>query len=130
MIEALNPEKTIDYVCKEDEKDPTTWHLKRLTIAEETYISEMAVSASKEDGASKVFEYTLTALHIGLIGADNFSLDGEPVKFERDNSAPDLIAGSGLKPLTGDTLMKIPREVRDELAGVIINGGKVAEVKN
>lgn len=130
MIEALDPKKPIDHICEGDTEDPTKWHLKRLTIAEEIFISQMAVKSTQEGGAEKVFEYTITALHVGLIGADNFQLNGKDVKFERDNKAEDVIPGSGVKPLKQDVLATIPRAVRDELAGVIVAGGKVADLKN
>jgi len=128
MIQALDPKAPFTHICKGDKKNPTKWKIKRATITEENFICDMALNVSNDKSPGNVFGNTIVTLAIGLLGAENFKLHDKDAVWERDNKADDILPG--VKPWTEETLMQIPREIRDELAGVIIAGGRVIDLKN
>jgi len=126
MIEAINPDEPIRYTLPEDKENPTTWLLKRLSVAEEKKLSISVLSAMDGNTISDqeaLMDANETTLHIGLLGAENY--DG---KFERDESKPAVF--KDIKPWTENTLVQIKRKYRDQLAAAVMMGGEVAEPKN
>lgn len=129
MIQAIIPGEPVEYILREDKasKEPTVWKLKRLTMAEEAYITGLAMKArDAEDESEALIEQQKKLLSIGLLSAKPFkNRKGEDAIFERDRKA-----GAFWKDVlfwTDETLEQIERRHRDELAAAIISGGKLTE---
>lgn len=121
-MKAVNPKLTAEYVpeCDRDlhVTEQTRFELTRLTAAEDALIKDLGPNFG---------EVQLTALHLGLANVRNLTLDGDAVVLQRDSNRAFLIGKK--RPWTDECLSKIPREVRDEVAGAILRAKAFAEAE-
>lgn len=113
MIQAIDLNESVRYVCEKDSENATVWIFKQLSIAEETYLRKLV--ARTQGNPEGFIEVAHDFLHIALEGAENFK--GE---FKRDHAEPDIIPG--VKPWASETLSRIPRDTREDLISFVING--------
>lgn len=135
-MKAINPHGTWEYICLDDrelpEEEQTKWPINHLNVVQQDRIADNQ-SINEIDGTSRVtMGRALTlALHMGLNQPINFpDENGKDVILERDEKAGKL--PGGVKPWKIESLDRIPKEVRKELALVILKDGEleIDEAKN
>lgn len=139
---ALEPGKTVDYVCKCDRALPktqqTVWKVRYPTMREEAYIMDDSTKFKRSASDKSELEFTMSsveqaykALSVCLMGCDNFrDSKGNEVKLKRDEAATCIMGN--IKPWREVDIQRIRRKERDEIAAYIINGGEImeSELKN
>lgn len=121
---ALDPKQTFDYVVKDDRDLPpeeqTVWHLRCLTIAEESALADNQYSANAGSGEImlKNGSYQVGILRRGVEGVSNF-------KDANGNEQAVSKAGNGLVPLHFFDLLSTKH--REEIATAILTRGEIKE---
>lgn len=146
-IKALDLNKTFPYVCADDDPDdPTTWMIGTLTSRDKGAIRDSATTftfsntslkaaegsgkGDEDDGNAKdggtttkieKSKMNFEAVRRGVKGWENFlDGDGKPIPFKtviRD-------VGGGVKKgvIPNDLMDRIPLNILDELAGIVMDG--------
>jgi len=115
----LNPESTIDYVCRCDRDKPkdeqVVFELTTLTIEEEALISN--TYGYKENGEMTINlgDQTVLALNLGLAGIRNAEVNGKPLELVRDE-VKKFYPGTKKRPWKTNVLNMIPPRERQEIA--------------
>lgn len=124
-MKAIDPKAKVPYIAECDRELPkdeqVTAFMTQLTAAEDAYI---------KDRIHNIGEAQLAALALGLDSVEGLVLNGKPFVLERDMTKAPLIGKK--RPWKDESLSVLPKEVRDEYAGVILSGRafKEAEIKN
>ncbi len=135
----LNPKQTWFVSTPEDELLPveerTVFHLRTLTVDEDTYLQDRLGSVSDDGMNIKLGSQELIAINIGLDKVETPEVDenGNPILFERDEKKA-FIHGIDrkIRPWKSESLSRLDKKTRSFLAKSIIDGPKLkeAEVKN
>ena len=129
---ALDPKEPFDYVLVAErdlpEEDRTVFHLRGLTIEEETNLNNGMLSSQM--GGDEVNwntgDYQLSTLKRGVLGWENFmDKRGEPVPFRTMD--PGKATSRKMAGVTNECLNTISSTDRTELANAITSRGKVTE---
>lgn len=128
-MKAVSPRQVTRFVPSCDQALPiaeqTTITIRPLTVDEESILDD-AQWRVDADGTRK-FSFSskmLMALHIGLVGIENFSDEnGAQIIVEREEFADEF----GVKRIKNETLERIPKAIRDEIALKIITSNSPTE---
>lgn len=125
MIESINLEEPVEYICREDRDsdNPTIWKFKPLTYKEECFLKKLSIKNYKDDSGELFIDNASIYLHVSLCGADNFDCE-----FIRDNKAKCVF--EKIHPWSDETISKIPFKNRDELVSFVIKGYSDMEEKD
>ena len=126
---ALDPVKDeIEFICKADldlpDEEQTRWILKPLSAKEHAMLDDHTGTVG-EDGQYIVTigKKQLVALNLGLKDVFNFNdSEGKPVKLSRSKKKI-----GGINALEDSFLMRVPKEVRVEIAQAIMAESEVEE---
>ena len=121
-MKAVSPRQVTRFVPSCDQAlpiaDQTTIIIKPLTVAEESILDDAQWRV--DESGKRHFSFSLKmlmCLHLGLIGIENFKDEqGEFVSLEREEFADEF----GVMRIKDETLARIPKTVRDEIALKII----------
>jgi len=121
-MEAVKTKEVRTYICQVDRDQPvekqTKFILGVLNAEEEAYLRD------SYSGESKSGSEAYRALNIGLEEVINLTENGVEVKVERDPRKGRLPGG---KYLWGDSILKIDRNARDEIALEIFKSTLLSE---
>ena len=128
-MKAVSPRQVTRFVPSCDQALPieeqTTIIIKPLTVDEESILDDSQWRVDT-DGTRK-FSFSskmLMALHIGLGSIENFvDENGERITVEREEFADEF----GVKRIKNETLERIPKAIRDEIALKIITSNSPTE---
>jgi hypothetical protein len=127
-MEAISERANRVYICLADRTEPeekqTLFIIGDLNPAEEAYLRD--AYSTDEDGNTVIKTGTefYRALNVGLIAVENLTAGGETVEVTRDPAKGRLPGG---KAPWGDSLKRIPRQARDEVALEIIKATLLTE---
>ena len=121
MITGLDLSETVDYTLKDDTENPTIWKLGILS----SYI----YSRITGDENTQPLVTSFKTLQIGIKGWENFSSNGEEIKF---TTKKESLFGRECDVLPLELLERIPMKALAELYNqiLIINNLKDDERKN
>ena len=139
MIRPINVGETVEYVLKDDKKDPTTWMLGILDSLVKTRLTDLgmvykynpdAPADSVAETHMNIAEQDLEFVRYGLKGFKNFKLaNGSEVAFKTEKKT---LGNTEYDVVSDVTLKFIPRIVLTELAKKIAEENVLsdAEEKN
>jgi len=129
-MKAVNSKTTENYIaeCDRDlpESEQTIFKIRQLTVEQEAHIEdELGRVNQGGEFAINLGTQALLALNLGLADVENLVDDsGQAITMERDETKRYL--PGKIRPWKNDSLSKIPRAVRNEVAQYIINNGKIS----
>jgi len=102
MITGIDLTKTVNYICKKDKKDPTTWVLGMIPS---TVMADLSMGVTS--GSNQV-DMMVSLVRKGLKGFDVFNVAGVNVAYETDQ---DGVLQTILDALPFDVLIEIGSEI-------------------
>ncbi len=134
-MKPTNPESTFEYICRADRALPleeqTIAVLGYLTASQQELLDDSLGFTQDEKFVFTGGKQNTLALHLGLRDLKNFRDEsGNEIRLERDETKKYL--PGKVRPIKDEFLDRIPKDVRNEYALAIKQGGELteAELKN
>jgi hypothetical protein len=112
MIKPIDLDEIIPYVCDcdKDEENPVIWKFRHPTYKQEIYFKKKRMRLP--DDITIMPDISAEALHICLVGADNWPAEMQKVEVKKEEELKQVCS----EKWSDKTLASIPVNIRDELA--------------